>query len=291
MIGLSYAPIKNKGFTIVELIIVILVIGILATIILVSYGNATGQTQQKSLQSDLKQAASAIEADKNFGSSSWTVAAFPSTVTASSGNYLQLTNYASDSKKYCINGFRTNPATVYSLRSGQGDIWNGLCPGQQVGSTLGGTLPTMPRGVNLAQPLYDWSLSSGTMSYDSTNDQLVLTPSTSGSYISPLIRVDKPKTITISFSVYATQAAPYFTPKSGAYTGMKYFGSDGVTPVNNSIGYTNNGNAQAVTLSGWQTYSYNYTGGPNVIYVQATINAGTYTSDDKIKSVTISISD
>lgn len=284
---------KNSGFTIVEIIIVILVIGILATILIVAYGSATSQTKQKTLQSDLKQAASAIDSQKNFSDSSWTLSGFPSSATASGGNYLQLTNYASDPSKYCINGFRTDPATVYSYRSGQTDIWQGLCPGQQVGSALGGTLPSMPRGVNLVQPLSDWSLSSGTMTYDSTNNQLVQTPGTTGTYISPLIRVDSPKTITMTLTVSATQPSVTYTPQSGVNTGMQYFAADGVTPVKNALGggYTSNGNAPAIPLNTSTSYSYSYTGGPNVIYVRATINASTYTSDDIIKNIQITISD
>lgn len=284
---------KKQGFTVVELIIVVVVIGILATIIIVSYGNATSQARQKSLQSDLKQAASAVESQKTFGGSTWTLNGFPSSVSASSGNFLQLTGYSTDPSKYCINGFRSSPATVYSFRSGQTDIWQGLCPGSQVGSALGGTLPSMPRGVNLAQPLSDWTLTSGNITYDSTNSQLVLTKGVNGTYSSPLIRVDSPKTITLSLSVSATQPSVTYSPQSGVHTGMQYFAADGVTPVKNNLGagYTSNGNAPAIPLNTTTSYSYTYTGGPNVIYVQATINSSNYTSDDIINNIQITISD
>lgn len=51
----------NKGFTIVELIVVIVVIAILASITLVSYGGITKQAVESSLQSDLANASTKLK--------------------------------------------------------------------------------------------------------------------------------------------------------------------------------------------------------------------------------------
>lgn len=53
-----------SGFTIVELLIVIVVIGILAAITLVAYNGVQDRAATASLQSDLKQASSQLELDK-----------------------------------------------------------------------------------------------------------------------------------------------------------------------------------------------------------------------------------
>ena len=53
-IALNKLSLKNKpAFTIVELLIVIVVIGILAAITIVSFGNITGQANVASIQQDL----------------------------------------------------------------------------------------------------------------------------------------------------------------------------------------------------------------------------------------------
>ena len=47
---------SNRGFTIIELLIVIVIIGILVAITAVSYNGLTKNAKEATLQSDLKQA-------------------------------------------------------------------------------------------------------------------------------------------------------------------------------------------------------------------------------------------
>lgn len=80
----------NGGFTIVELLIVIIVIGILATLILVAYGNLTTQAKTTVITGDLVQAAKQLNIDQ-IQSGSGT--AFPvSTSAANNGNGLSASN-------------------------------------------------------------------------------------------------------------------------------------------------------------------------------------------------------
>ena len=55
---------KQLGFTIVELLTVIVIIGILATMTIVSYSGVTRKTNEASLQSELRTAAGQVEVDK-----------------------------------------------------------------------------------------------------------------------------------------------------------------------------------------------------------------------------------
>lgn len=57
MMGIQTNNQHRQGFTIVELIIVILVIGILAAITIVSYAAVTSNSHEQSLQGDIKTAA------------------------------------------------------------------------------------------------------------------------------------------------------------------------------------------------------------------------------------------
>lgn len=59
--NMKSAYIKQKGFTIVELLVVIVILGILAALIAVSYTGITRQALASTLQADLKQAATQIE--------------------------------------------------------------------------------------------------------------------------------------------------------------------------------------------------------------------------------------
>jgi prepilin-type N-terminal cleavage/methylation domain-containing protein len=102
--------IKNKfrsAFTIVELIVVIAVIGILAGIVLMSYGSWRTSVATSSLKSDLVHAASAMESNRTFSNSYSTT--IPTTFTASSGNTINVTT---DTKSFCLDGTSTNSASI-----------------------------------------------------------------------------------------------------------------------------------------------------------------------------------
>lgn len=57
---------RRHGFTVIEILIVVVVIGILAGIGLVSYNGWRKNTVRKALTSDLQNALSAAEQEKNF---------------------------------------------------------------------------------------------------------------------------------------------------------------------------------------------------------------------------------
>ena len=59
---------RNRGFTMVEIVIVVVVIGILAGITIVSYGSWRKNIAEGQVKSDLSGVASAMEGARNFGS-------------------------------------------------------------------------------------------------------------------------------------------------------------------------------------------------------------------------------
>ena len=75
----SKKQLSNHAFTIVELLVVIVVIGILAAITIVSYSGVTNRASIASIQSDLSSAATALKLDQVTNS------AFPATLALANG--------------------------------------------------------------------------------------------------------------------------------------------------------------------------------------------------------------
>ena len=118
----------NHGFTIVELLVVIVIIGILAGIVIVSYSTWRQSTISTQLKSDLNGAASAMESYRTFNNVY--PASVPSTFSPSGGD--TLTGGSADGGiTYCITAVNSNfPNLSYridSTNAGTG-AQSGACP-------------------------------------------------------------------------------------------------------------------------------------------------------------------
>lgn len=114
---------RNKAFTIIELLIIIVIVGILTSVIIVSFSNISQRTVIASLQSDL------VNAKKQIQNFQTTNGSYPSDIncanptstqiciTASSGNVFE--NYvsypigASNRTSYYLTAKRSGTTTVY----------------------------------------------------------------------------------------------------------------------------------------------------------------------------------
>lgn len=99
---------RTKGFTIIELIVVISIVAILATISIVGYGSWRTSVISAQVKSDLNAAASAMESARTFGNGY--PLTLPSTVTPSTNISLTLTP-SSTATAYCIDGISSENAT------------------------------------------------------------------------------------------------------------------------------------------------------------------------------------
>lgn len=277
--------IKQKGFTIVELLIVIVVIAILAAITVVAYNGIQQRAKDSALQSNLASAARLMHIAKVDSTNETYPLSLPADTKANQGVVLQLAQTGSNGS-FCINAYTLSPYSVASFDSTTNKTRDYLCAGAPIGSAVGGTVPTAPRGVNLVADVSTWTMTGG-VSYNSSTNELVFAGA--GDATSPLIRIDAPTSAALKVESYATTASPSQTPNSGVYFSSFYYGSDGTTAATNSGGYTSNGNAQSIPLSAWTQRTWTTPAGPGVVYVKFVIRSSptTYTSDNKVRNVTV----
>ncbi|MDN5274407.1 MAG: ral secretion pathway protein [Candidatus Saccharibacteria bacterium] len=120
----------QKGFTVIELVIVIVVIGILATIGILSYGSAQKKAYDASVQSDLESISGELEAYRARVDTANPSQQFPRTKVNLESLEIQATKNAYDTTIsynmiYCITNTGADPYQGYKLiaRSKSGSIY------------------------------------------------------------------------------------------------------------------------------------------------------------------------
>jgi prepilin-type N-terminal cleavage/methylation domain-containing protein len=157
----------RRGFTIVELLIVIVVIGILASITIVAYSGVQQQARVVVLKNDMSTAATTLELTKvQEGTYPTSQLAADAELKPSPGTVYQYTYTAAESS-YCLTG--TNSGVAYMITTANPTLTAGVCPGHTAPSGGGSnppaaTVPSAPTAVSAsggnAQAAVSWTLSS-----------------------------------------------------------------------------------------------------------------------------------
>jgi prepilin-type N-terminal cleavage/methylation domain-containing protein len=116
---------KKTGFTIVEMVVVVAIIGTLAAIGLIGWRTWQQSAAQRQVQSDIKQAAIAMDSAKNF--SSGYPLALPNTYQSDSG--VTVTYFGGNTNGYCIQAqsVRVTSVTYYIDSTRGGEPFVGTC--------------------------------------------------------------------------------------------------------------------------------------------------------------------
>lgn len=252
----------RHGFTIVELLIVIVVIGILAAIVVVAYRGMQERAAESVAESSITQAAKKIKIH------SVTNGSYPANlIDAGIKNEPNVTyDYTAVDGGFCLSAEIKNVARSINQK---GDMTTGSCE----------------------LSLVKWNIAGG-ISLDVANSQLVLSPTQTGTATSPLIHNDGAGSVRMTTEAYVTQQAPGDPGYGRNYFGTQYFGEDKVTPVENTAGYTANGHAACqLQLNQWTTCSWNATTGPNVEWMRFIIRSSpnNYTSDNIFRNIEFTV--
>ena len=168
----------KHGFTIVELLIVIVVIAILAAVTIFAYNGIQRQANESAMKQELKTNATILETDKVKS----TTESYPSSLSAandgkgakiSSTHNLQYTQSGSGgSSAFCLTITSTKTSSVYSYNSASGIIQTGYCTGHS-----GAVVTTLASGFN--RPADVAIDSSGNVYVTDRNNHLIkrVTPS------------------------------------------------------------------------------------------------------------------
>lgn len=150
----------QRGFTIVELLIVVIVIAVLATVIVVGYGNISKRALGSILKDTLSQTAQAMEVMAVEGED---FSSIPSKVTLASGVGVGLAQVDDQSSFFCINATHQSRDDISYYMARGSTPREGLCEGEVIATLgdynarAGGANPddpslTMPSAAHVVAP-------------------------------------------------------------------------------------------------------------------------------------------
>ncbi|MBL8158844.1 prepilin-type N-terminal cleavage/methylation domain-containing protein [Candidatus Saccharibacteria bacterium] len=172
-----WARSRQSGFTIVELLIVIVIIGILAVLAIGAFSRAQEQARAATAQSDLKASAKQLEQAK---ADAGTYPATSSGLPASPNTTYQYA-YDAVADTYCLTG--NNGSSTFRISSDNRNPASGVCPGHGVGGAT--PITNLMPNPKMATNTTGWSprmSTGGTGTGTQLTGQTTFTPSVTTAY-------------------------------------------------------------------------------------------------------------
>ncbi len=229
--------ILSPGFTVVELLVVIVVIGVLASIGMVTYRGVQRDAAESIVKSDLASAAKHLAVTKPKTGCPNDVSSIPKS------NQTVYSNYSCNSQGFCLQAASSVQTGVPSHYINQeGKVTSGSCPTSPGGGPGGGTTPTPP-----PQPVIASAVISEVGTYGAYYDyvRVTVTWTSASPSVAPSYRVtggsSNPVTMTntsIGTKTLTTDKIPYDAQQVGAVyrtIGLDAIAPDGVTMSSTSV--------------------------------------------------------
>lgn len=126
-------PVKKgsrRGFTIIEITVIIVIIGILATMLIFAVGSWRKKTAQTEVKSDLSSVSAAMENARNFNNG------YPTSLPTGfkESPNVEVTYVSGDASGYCVEGVSTAAPVIYFIdtRTGSNEPKIGTCAGGEL---------------------------------------------------------------------------------------------------------------------------------------------------------------
>jgi len=283
---------QRFGFTVVELLIVIVVIGIIATITVISYAGIQEKSVRNTVEADLRSASSALETTKS--NSGGYPATKPADLPKSNGTEYTYVYYGT-TKSYCLAATTTEGdiPSIY-LTSDNSTIKEGTCAaatGGTVPSITTASLPSVNRNATYnatiaasGSPAPTFAVSSGTLptglTLNSTTGKITGKPTVSGAYTFSVKAQNAKGTATKAFTITVNKIATELLVNGGFESGITAWQGpitslSGGAKVGTYYGKVDNDTVRqylpvtagdALTVTGWVQHDGN---GIGDVYVQA----------------------
>lgn len=149
---------QSAGFTIVELIIVIIVVAILAALSVVGFNAVRGSAAEASLKSDLEKGAAVLESERQKAGKYATSIDGIAGLEPSDGNNYILSSY---NRGFCLSVASTNTNKTFYFTSRTNKIQEGTCEGDVATTAGSGVLGNADGTGTLAQIGYPTQIALG----------------------------------------------------------------------------------------------------------------------------------
>lgn len=250
---------QNSAFTIVELLIVIVVIAILASISIVAYNGIQQRARTTALQSDARMVRTQLELIKiDTGSYPATLSA--SSVSLSAGNTFQ---YRTTGQDYCVQ--IENPQSGAYFTSSTGVSSAGPCPIAHYkldGNAEDSSIYTN-NGTNTGATATSdrFGASGGALAFNGTSSRINISSA-------PIMNVGRPNmTISAWINPTALSGTHAVVNRNAPYLLWVDAGRQMNTGLSNGTWYWHASGANTLELSKWQHIAFTYNGSVRKLYI------------------------